>query len=208
MAVLTRYAMNNKQYQEIAVTKVYRAPNPSENWDRVWKNKNRLLTKYQYATGGKTGYTKLAKRTLVTTAAKGDMELVAVTLNDSNDWADHISMYENGFNSYDMAEVLSKGKIDPGVKDGYNGHLYIKSSLEYPVTSDEMKKFHINYQLIKFSSKLKTGQVGKASVFLDGKLLKEIPIYYQSKMVLEKKNGFKDFFSHIFLSILGVKTNG
>ena len=40
------------------------------------------------------------------------MDLIAVTLNDSDDWNDHISMYENGFNRYDMAEVFSKGKID------------------------------------------------------------------------------------------------
>ena len=63
----------------------------------MWKNKNRLLTKYKYTTGGKTGFTKLAKRTLVTTATKGDMNLIAVTLNASDDWNDHISMYENGF---------------------------------------------------------------------------------------------------------------
>ena len=72
MAILTRYAMSNDTYQKIAGTKVHRAPNPTEDWDRVWKNKNRLLTElYEYTTGGKTGYTKRAKRTLVTTATKG-----------------------------------------------------------------------------------------------------------------------------------------
>ena len=71
MALLTRYAMTNDTYKKIAGTKVHRAPNPTENWDRVWKNKNRLLTGlYEYTTGGKTGYTKRAKRTLVTTATK------------------------------------------------------------------------------------------------------------------------------------------
>ncbi len=54
MALLTRYAMNNESYQKIAGTKVHRAPNPNESWDRVWKNKNRLLTElYEYCTGGK-----------------------------------------------------------------------------------------------------------------------------------------------------------
>jgi D-alanyl-D-alanine carboxypeptidase (penicillin-binding protein 5/6) len=208
MAILTRYAMTNTQYREIAGTKVYRAPNPGEEWDRVWKNKNRLLTKYQYCTGGKTGYTKLAKRTLVTTAEKGDMDLIAVTINDSKDWDDHIAMYENGFKGYDMTEVLSKGKVEINSKSKYNGKLYLRNSLVYPATSEEMKNFRVNYKIPKYNSNQKSGPVGKAQVFLDGKLIKEVPIYFQRKNVKESKSGFLDHFNHTFLSILGVKTNG
>ena len=50
------------------------------------ENKNKLLTTlYAYCTGGKTGYTKLAKRTLVTTATKDGMDLIAVTINAPDD---------------------------------------------------------------------------------------------------------------------------
>ena len=98
MAILTQYAMLNDTYQKIAGTKVHRAPDPTGDWDRVWKNKNRLLTGlYEYTTGGKTGYTKRAKRTLVTTASKDNLDLIAVTLNGPDDWNDHINMYEYGF---------------------------------------------------------------------------------------------------------------
>lgn len=206
MALLTRYAMNNKTYRQIAGTKVYRAPNPTENWDRVWKNKNRLLTMYKYCTGGKTGFTKLAKRTLVTTAEKGDMDLIAVTLNDSNDWNDHIAMYENGFKNYEMTEVLPKGPVDLGNKSGYNGRLYLKSSYIYPATSREMNEFRINYKLIQHTSNQKSGVVGTAAVYLAGNLIKEVPIYYESQTV--KKKGFFDYVKQIFLSFLGVKVNG
>ena len=44
MALLTRYAMTDDTYREIGGTKVHRSPNPTETWDRVWKNENRLLT--------------------------------------------------------------------------------------------------------------------------------------------------------------------
>ena len=91
---INQYAMLNDTYKLIAGTKVHRAPNPTEKWDRVWKNKNRLLTElYDYTTGGKTGYTKRAKRTLVTTATKDNLNLIAVTLNGPDDWNDHINMY-------------------------------------------------------------------------------------------------------------------
>lgn len=206
MALLTRYAMNNKLYRQISGTKVYRAPNPTEDWDRVWKNKNRLLTMYKYCTGGKTGFTKLAKRTLVSTADKGDMDLIAVTLNDSDDWNDHIAMYENSFKNYDMTEILPKGTIDLGKKSGYEGHLFLKSSFQYPATSQEMKEFRINYKIIKHTPNQKSGVVGKAAVYLDGNLIKEVPVYYE-KQVQEKK-GLFDFAKQIFLSVLGVKADG
>lgn len=205
MALLTRYAMNNETYREIAGTKEYRSPDPTGDWDRIWRNKNRLLSKYQYCTGGKTGYTKLAKRTLVTTATKGDMNLIAVTLNDSNDWNDHIAMYESGFKNYEMAEVLSKGTIQIGKKIDFNGRFFLKSSVDYPATSEEMGLFRVNYNLKKPPYRKKEGIAGNAAVYLKGKLISDIPIYYQSKET-EKKKGMFDFMKEIFLSVLGVES--
>jgi serine-type D-Ala-D-Ala carboxypeptidase (penicillin-binding protein 5/6) len=211
MAKLTQYAMKNEKYRKIVSTKVYRAPNPTEKWDRVWRNKNRLLTKYKYTTGGKTGFTKLARRTLVTTATKGDMDLIAVTINDSNDWNDHISMFESGFKSFDMAEVLSKGKIDVGKNKYFKGHLFLKHSFVYPATSDELEKFNIKYKLKKPNEDGERARsseqiAGHAEVFLDGKVIKEIPIYY--KNLPEKEKGFFSSSIQIFLSIIGVNKNG
>lgn len=211
MALLMRYAMQNKTFQEISGTKVYKAPNPTENWDRVWKNKNRLLSKYKYCTGGKTGFTKLAKRTLVTTAQKGDMSLIAVTLNDSDDWNDHIAMYESGFKGFDMAEVVPKGEVDIVNNKYYKNHLFLKNSIVYPATSEEMNLFSVKYKLDRpdpqGDDSNKTERiVGKASVYLDGKVVEEEPIYYYR--IPEKKKGLFDFIKEIFLTVLGVRSNG
>lgn len=211
MAILMQYAMKNKTFQKISGTKLYRAPNPTESWDREWKNKNRLLSKYKYCTGGKTGYTKRAKRTLVTTATKGDMSLIAVTLNGPDDWNDHISMYENGFKGFDMFEVLSEGKIDLGKPKEYKNHLYVKKSIIYPATSSETTLFSVKYKLFKPDKKWgpskKTEQiVGKAAVYLDGRVVQETPIYYEDNPV--KKKGLFHFIKEIFLSVIGVNANG
>ncbi|MGG1675089.1 D-alanyl-D-alanine carboxypeptidase family protein [Neobacillus sp. NRS-1170] len=211
MAILMRYAMHDKTFAKISGTKVHRAPNPTEAWDRVWKNKNRLLTKYKYATGGKTGYTKRAKRTLVTTATKGDMSLIAVTLNDSNDWDDHISMYEDGFRNYDMAEIVEKGKINVTTNKVYKNHLFVKKSIVYPATSEEMDLFSVKYKLNKPEKKWSNGKkteqiVGKAAVYLDGRVVTETPIYYQNEK--EEKQGLLDYAKEIFFSIIGVNANG
>ncbi|WP_153042997.1 D-alanyl-D-alanine carboxypeptidase family protein [Neobacillus mesonae] len=212
MALLTRYAMENKTYQKISGTKVHRAPNPNEAWDYKWNNKNRLLNLYKYCTGGKTGFTKRAKRTLVTTATKGDMDLIAVTLNAPDDWNDHISMYEYGFQQYDMAEVLSTGKLDLEKNKYYKKNpLYIKKSILYPATSKEMGLFTVKYKLYKPEKNWKVTRkservAGKAIVYLDGRAVQDTPIFYQNNP--EKKKGFFNFMKDIFLSIMGVKLNG
>ena len=212
MAILMRYAMENKTFQKISGTKVYRSPNPTEDWDRVWKNKNRLLTKYKYATGGKTGYTKRAKRTLVTTATKGDMNLIAVTLNDSDDWNDHISMYENAFKGFDMAEVLTKGKVDISKNKLYKGHLFLKKSIVYPATNEEMDQFSIKYKLDKPRKGLIESRneaiVGKAEIYLDGRVVEEAPIYFEKKVHKKEKQPLLNSFKEIFLSVIGVNING
>lgn len=211
MALLTRYAMQNETYQLISGTKIHKAPNPDEKWDRVWRNKNRMLTKYKYSTGGKTGYTKRAKRTLVSTATKGDMNLIAVTLNAPNDWNDHISMFEYGFDHYDLVEIVQKGNIE-NIKDKlYQKHIYFKRSFAYPVTKDEKELFSIKYKLKKPNEDwLRTDPevVGKAIIYLDQKPIEEISIFYHSDENEEKVSWF-GYIKNLFLSVLTVGgTNG
>lgn len=210
MALLTRYAMENEVYKKISGTKVHRAPNPTETWDRVWKNKNRLLTeKYKYSSGGKTGYTKRAKRTLVSTAKKGDFELVAVTLNAPDDWNDHIQMFETAFSNYDIAEILSKGKVK-GIKDSdYKDKIYLDHSFVYPLTSHEEDLVKIEYKLKKSTSNkedIRNPVAGRANVYLDDKQIASLPVYY--KVEEKEKKSFFDLFKNIFTSIAGVKDHG
>lgn len=94
MAKLMRYAMTNETFKEISGAKSYKPRHMTYEWG----NKNKLLTeKYKHCTGGKTGYTEKAGRTLLTTAKKDEGELIAVTLNAPDDWNDHIKMYDLGF---------------------------------------------------------------------------------------------------------------
>ncbi len=210
MALLTRYAMNNETYRTISGTKVHRAPNPNESWDRVWKNKNRLLNgRYKYSTGGKTGYTKRAKRTLVSTAAKDDFELIAVTLNGPDDWNDHIHMFESGFDEYDIAEILPEGIIK-GIKDPfYKGKVYLEHSFDYPLTSEEEDKVKVEYKLLKPEDQDDRDIpdiVGKAEIYLGDEKIKELPVYYEHQP--EEKKSFFDFFRNMFTSVIGLKNDG
>lgn len=211
MALLTRYAMNNEVYEKISGTKVHKAPHPTEKWDRKWKNKNRLLTElYSYTTGGKTGYTKRAKRTLVTTATKNELDLIAVTLNGPDDWNDHIQMYETGFNTYRLVEVLPKGKIAQVKDKFYKKKVYVKHSFDYPVTSKEKKQFKIEYKLKKPKKEWEDNPpkiVGQVIVYFDKLQVKKMPIYYKYADSKDKQSFFEQF-RKIFLVMIGVKIDG
>ena len=98
MALLMAYANNIYEFREINSTKKILVETNMKTY--TWINKNKLLYRYKYATGGKTGYTKKAKRTLVTSATKNDINLIVVTFNDKDDFNTHKRLYEYGFLNY------------------------------------------------------------------------------------------------------------
>ena len=68
------------------------------------------LLKIDGCLGLKTGYTKAAGRTLVSCAEKNGQRLIAVTLQDGNDWADHQALYEYGFSAYPARTCAVRGQ--------------------------------------------------------------------------------------------------
>lgn len=69
------------------------------------KNHNRLLSLYEGAIGMKTGFTKKAGRCLVSAARRDGVTLIAVTLNDGDDWNDHMALFDYGFSQMRAVEL-------------------------------------------------------------------------------------------------------
>lgn len=104
IAKLMRYAMNNETFAEINKTRSYQSKSRSYQW----YNKNKLLTHYYpHTIAGKTGYTKAAGRTLVSVAEKNGRQLIVVTINDPNDWFDHMRLYEWGFEQEEELKLIT-----------------------------------------------------------------------------------------------------
>ena len=72
---------------------------------RMLVNHNRLLRSIDGCIGVKTGYTKSNGRCLVSAAERDGLRLIAVTLDDGNDWHDHTVMLEAGFEAYERVEL-------------------------------------------------------------------------------------------------------
>ena len=180
MAKLTKYAMENSDFREIFKTKSYTVKTNYKTY--VWHNKNKLLS-LDYITGGKTGYTELARRTLVSTGSKDNMNVVVVTLNDPNDWADHKTLYENVFNNYQSYEILNKDKFEVDNNREYyaSDKLFIKNSYNMTLTKDELKKVRLNVNLMKLNDYIDDTQVGYVEVKLIDVVYHKEPIYVIKK---------------------------
>lgn len=172
MALLTRYAMQNDIYREIVKTKSYVAKSNLKTY--VWKNKNKLLN-YKYITGGKTGFTETARRTLVSTATYDGMNFIVVTIRDSDDWNTHLDLYESAFKNYKNYLVLSK-KNYIVLEDKYYDNLYIKNDLYIPLTKNEATSLisHVKLERIRnYDNTL----VGHNYIYLRDKKIYDMPVY-------------------------------
>ena len=192
MALLTSYAMQNDIFKEIFKTKIYNAKSDKKSY--TWQNKNKLL-KYDYITGGKTGYTQKAKRTLVTTGYINNTNIVIVTLNDPNDWLDHQNLYENIKNNYQNIEVLNKKKFNVNNNIFIEDKLYIKDNYSILVNEKEKNKLKIKYYLTNNDNYDNNDIVGYVCVYLDNKEIYNENIYIS---VNKKKNSIKNFFKKLF----------
>lgn len=101
LARLTCAALENETFASIVSCKT----KTISDGRRYLSNHNRLLRSYEGCIGVKTGYTLATGRTLVTAAERDGLTLVAVTLNDRSDWADHTRLLDYGFAHYESVAL-------------------------------------------------------------------------------------------------------
>ena len=193
LAVLTAYALQNPVFKQIASTKTYTSQSGV-----YMSNHNRLLRSYRGATGVKTGFTKATGRCLVSSAERDGMELIAVTLNAPNDWADHAAMLDYGFANYKMVSLTTAGQtahtspVIAGVFDSVS--LVFQQDCALPLTQNEVGKLVKKLHAYPFSyAPVTAGQrAGEFVAILDGKALCKVPLTYENSVDLEPERSFID----------------
>lgn len=193
MALLTSYAMKNETYKEIVKTKKYTSKTNYKTY--IWTNKNKLLN-YDYITGGKTGYTEKAKRTLVSTASINNMNLVVVTLKDSDDWNTHTSLYNYAKENYTSYKVLNKSKFNIEEDNYFKGNLIIKNDVYIPFKKEETSSLISHIKLYKLKNYKDNDVVGVNQILYKGKVIYEENIYIELKET--KKESLLDKIRRLF----------
>lgn len=133
MAKLTRYALQNPDFRRIVATKRMTCGG------RSLCNHNKLLWSMEGAIGVKTGFTKAAGRILVSAAERKGRTLIAVTMNDGNDWQDHKALYDFGFSQYQEETLIHEGDTVAHLElmDGSRVPLIAASDVKYNVSDNE-----------------------------------------------------------------------
>ena len=95
LSLITAEALSNETFKQITGTYKY-SFKLGEN-TRTIVNHNKLLKSYDGCIGVKTGFTRKSGRCLVSAANRNGITLVAVTLDDPDDWNDQIARINQYF---------------------------------------------------------------------------------------------------------------
>lgn len=166
MALLARAVLAQPDLAEMASTRSITLG------ARTLVNHNKLLWRYEGCIGLKTGYTKKAGRTLVSAARRDGTTLIAVTLNDGNDWADHTALLDYGFahwRSYLLARPAKTvallpvaGSLTPFVA------IVTAQSVRYPLQSGQVVTARVTLPQ-RLEAPVRQGEtVGQLTYYLDG----------------------------------------
>jgi len=112
MALIGREMFKHPEFFQIAQTYQYTIPASETTEEHIFQQHHKMLVEgdpnyYEYAIGGKTGYTSDALSTLVTMADNGSMQLVCVVLKTHgvNIYPDTKNLLEYAFTNFGKASV-------------------------------------------------------------------------------------------------------
>ena len=195
LAVLAAYAMENPVFYKTVSAKNIRIG------ERYLTNHNKLLWRVDGADGVKTGYTKAAGRILVSSATRNERRIIAVTINDGDDWNDHAAMLNNGFSRYREEDIVSEGDCLGTVQvlGGENATVEIMADADFsfPVAEDEHPYTMVPGPGFVYAPVAEGEDAGVAYVLIGDKAIGKLPVVYGRTVELETREQ-KSFLQKIF----------
>ena len=191
LAQITRYGFTLDGFAEIVASEKFVIDENIET--KLVTNNNKLLYLYAGADGVKTGYTPETGRTLVGSATRDGMRVICVTLNDGDDWNDHINMFNYSFEHF-KSFILTRKDQGFGcapVKKGQDAEvpLLAQEELSCLVDSDSTVKATVTTNT-EITAPLKKGDVlGKVVFSNEDGVLAETNLIAGCDVEKEKKLG-------------------
>ncbi|WP_411844521.1 D-alanyl-D-alanine carboxypeptidase family protein [Schinkia azotoformans] len=135
LAKITQYAMKNEEFRNIFGTKELKWD--GEAWDTTLYTHHKLMRErpYEGVTGGKTGYVDESGNTLITTAKRGDLSVIAVVLKGQSQdaaYSDTVKLLDYAFTNYKLVSI-PKGKEYKLI----NNTFITKQKYSFPISNNE-----------------------------------------------------------------------
>lgn len=195
LAMLTAYAMNNPVFQKTVSAKTVSIG------DRRLRNHNKLLWRLEGADGVKTGYTRAAGRILVSSAVRDGRRLIAVTINDGDDWNDHIALHNDGFSQYTSRLLICKGQslgsvsVEGGQRSSVN--VLAANDFVYSVAEEEQPYILLSEPGFAYAPVVAGQRAGTAYICIGDQTVGRIPVVYEmtvEQAVTPKKHRWERWF--------------
>ena len=184
MARIMRAAMQIDEFRIITGTQRKIIPWVGNDYSRVLENKNRLLSTYDGANGGKTGYTKAAGRCLVFSAERDGLFLIGVVLNCPTWFDTAAEILDYGFDNFRQEQSLSAGQAvgEVTVAGGASGRVRAIAggnlAAAVPVGTRVLLRFDYEPNLI---APVRAGEtIGTARLIAAGEIVGECPLIAES----------------------------
>ncbi len=214
MAMLAREALKNETFREICSSESIKLSFGNPPYDRWLSNTNKLLTMCDGVYGVKTGFTDEAGRCLVSACERDGKELICVTLNDKNDWNDHISMYEYGFGVTENHELDIPEQFELDLVGAEEESVFVSAHNEpVTVTVSEYDAEDFSFEILSspfIYAPVKSGeQLAELRILYEGREVTRIPLAadsdYFSNSDENNDNQKKDnLFVTIFKKLRGI----
>ena len=195
LAVLADYAMENPIFAKTVSAKTVTVG------QRSLRNHNKLLWRLEGADGVKTGYTKAAGRILVSSAVRQGRRLIAVTINDGNDWKDHEDLHDSGFSQYSQQTLVTEGQNLGRVQvmGGEQGSVNVLAAQDfsYAIAENEQPYVLLSKPGFAFAPVVQGQSAGMAYICIGDQTVGKIPVVYEvtvEQSVPEKKHFWDGWF--------------
>lgn len=201
LALISRYAMQNPVFEEVAATGTKAVPWEGHKEKKWLANANKLLKLYDGADGIKPGYTPETGRTLVGSATRDGWRVITVTLNCRGDWEEHKKMFDYAFNLYQVNRFAYQGMPMSTVRVAEGSEIEVPIGIqgEYAEVEPKNTQIHTSYQVTinqPVSAPVEKGQqLGTVLVQPDGMEAKEFPVVAMESVQYVKEPTFWNRFS-------------
>ena len=195
LAVLAAYAMENPIFYKTVSAKTVRIG------ERSLTNHNKLLWRVEGADGVKTGFTKAAGRILVSSATRQGRRLIAVTIDDPDDWKDHAVLLEEGFSRYSVQRILNAGDLvgQLEVAGGESARVSViaAEAFDYALASDEQTLLALPGPGFVYAPAVEGADAGFVYVLIQGKAVGKVPVVFGAT-IEQPQEEEKSFLERLF----------
>ena len=209
LAAIARYGLQKPLFREVVLCDHYIATPINSPKVMEFGNHNKLLGLYPGTTGVKTGYTDAAGRCFVSSAKRDNMEFIAVTLGDNDDWNDHMEMLDYAFANHHPESVVTTGNVIKVAKINSKSYNFITSGdFVVPFKNSGGNDVEIvTHMAVNIYAPINAGEkVGYADIKYRGEKIGQVDIISQSDIYEEGGisliNSLMNTFSSVIKKIL------